>query len=273
MVSMKFKNVLINGGREETPGDFPRTYIKFPMPLLPEEVDFFLRYVHHEWIKHPHSRLKELPICTIDAGEGGHGLDNPGLIFTESIGETRIEERFRYNVVARCSFGMVRQYEDKDVPLYIFDPDKFNRFHISIYANREFVADDDTKSDDRTVYKWKEEVNVSLRWVDGKFETGWNDKERIEAKYGGINEKRTTYLKSSSWGGISDDRGLTGVVRRSKVSDQKLIYGYEAVLGFLSRFGDISPQDTEAISNMSFMQGLDFLVDKVRPCAEKFASY
>jgi len=272
-MTLRFNNVLINGGREELPGDFPRTYIRFPMPQLPEEADLFLRYIHHEWKDHPHSRLRGMPICTIDAGEGGHGPNNPGLIFTESVGETRLDERFSYNVVARCSFGIQRPYEDKDVKFFAYNLEEFNRFHISIYAEREFVADDDTKSDDRSAYMWKEDLNISLRWVDGKFQTGWNDKERIEARFGGINEKRTTYLRSRSHGGRSDGRGLTGVVRRAKVSDKELIYGYEAVLGFLSRFGDISPQDTDAISKMSFKEGLDFLIDQVRPCAEQFASH
>lgn len=254
---------------EELAGDFPRTYVRFPMPKVSAEAMHFLQKLREKWANHPNSRIREFPIGTIDI-EGRHGADCPGFILTESLGETRIEERFRYNVVARCSFGVERPYEDKDVKFFAYNLEEFNRFHISIHADREFVAEDDDRSDNKTVYHWSEAVNVSLRWDEGEFQVFWNDSSRKQ-----VNGKRATYLASKKGYGCGDgsDAMLKGVVRRQKASEKEALLGYEDVLAYLSRFGNISPQDTETISKMSFIEGLDFLIDQVMPCALQFAKH
>ena len=256
---------------------------------LPDEVKFAHDAIRRLWDGKPASNIGAVPWMVYN-NQQSHGPDSPGLIYHANR-DIRFPNvpGFNYsdsseNVGVRISVGMDRPYEQKKEPL-IVSPEDFNRMHFGISATRGFFPGDylESKSnDDKTCINTdRETVLVSLRWLarDGNFKfDDWN-REGIR-----FNWDRATYATyRQGRGGFSMGIGqegekniqkyLEGIPRRERllqVTADERIRGYEPVLDFLSRFGDVSAGDAERIPGMNPKQGIEYLMKNVLPAMDRF---
>lgn len=230
--------------------------------------------------------LGSLPELSIKNGEEiiypamrtGSQAAGPGLVFQRTM-KTRLLEidHYKSELTSRVAYGW--DVDDPSRKHAWWDGVKINRFHISINALRYFFPED---WKEHPHYKGKEdpenvedliaceEINVSFRWKDEKFETHWN---------GEFNWDKSTYIRANT--GFSkkvpeDIRRQAGRAPRivqfpsSFNAEETKILGYTPVFNTLTRFGDFPRRDNTTLAGITHVEGARILFEEIKPCIEQY---
>jgi len=197
------------------------------------------------------SRTSEVPVGYID--EGNHGWER-GLVFRHGFCDGLFDETLRSFVTreltARVSVGPT--YSEGNPRGDFSNP---RRVHVSVQGSRQFFPkkwkdmpydydDFGRGKDNRAITSVVEQVNVSMRWVDGKFDD-WNNMDAWYKEMGSnalgaheFNPVRTTYCvaypeKISQSNSTADEsrENVMKLVRKFGRKDQVIPLG-PSVYGF-----------------------------------------
>jgi hypothetical protein len=225
-VYLSFKNKLTDNMYFKYYGlnDPVSSYTKADMQVPPE----FERAI--EWVKPIWSRSRDRPLVTLDSSH--HGFDL-GLVHKDTLVD-RYEGKAsltRSEVAVRVSVG--GKSEGREIAF-----DEAARLHIGVYGGRKFFPEDwrrivpkdnehyESGVDYRPITPVLEQVHISLRWLDGKFDD-WDDPElwlkeytdnrlgskrwdRDKANFLSSRTERLSKIRSSGW--VDKKTGM-GVVR------------------------------------------------------------
>ncbi|MBI4162930.1 MAG: hypothetical protein HY513_04555 [Candidatus Aenigmarchaeota archaeon] len=113
-------------------------------------------------------------------GAAGHGPYDVGLVFRPCIYDSIEDPHFIKNgIKARVSYGQGSVGDEGDGRAW--DPAKIGRLHLSVYGMRKFLpveyeqlfSDIDHGKDPVKLF-FENEINISLRWINGSFDD-WSD--------------------------------------------------------------------------------------------------
>lgn len=143
----------------------------------------------------------------------GHG-GNYGLDFRENEFNDVVLNPLSYggsftknNLIARISFGMGRVHlqerKDKRETTYR-SPKLLNRLHLNVFGSRQFLPENfkDMQKERDSFSYLSEKIHFSMRWLDGKFDSVWNDFYEFEknidnqSNHPYFNKMRSTYTSS-----------------------------------------------------------------------------
>ncbi len=148
------------------------------------------------------SQSGDMPIFMLDRGDHGHDM---GLVLRRGIQERVDDPDFvRSELVARISIGGTKDQKDARK----LDFSQARRLHISVYGGRQFFPENwrnipleeiqreshfDKVREYRSVTPYREEALISLRWIEGRYDSWDNLRDWMEAVKSTAITKKTFY--------------------------------------------------------------------------------
>jgi hypothetical protein len=273
-----------------SPDEYFRSAIELDVNL-PELVPHFINLVRKRWTGNPNAKnIGEIPNMLYDV-QGSHGPDEVGLVYTAKMEEPMpkpYSHENKWEVTARCSIG-----QEGNNHKFVWTPPSHSRLHLSVNAQRYFCPKDYFEwrvSSETCLFPVEEEIHLSLRWVDGKLQNHWNDREdpfkgrtsflRYRRSSGGgfgvgLNKEQVKEYVASTLGygeGVLE-KHFAHNPRNSTEEFHDI--GYKPVLDYLAKLSSnpklpliLNEQSTPRVTQE---QAVDFLINEALSALEQFA--